>query len=429
MLSRRSILRSGAITAAAGVTAPLFSGWAGPLAAPAGAAALPVVTPKWSQLAVQSFGVCAMPLHNKTAYRYRSAWIANLDSMGIHYIRSFYQHGAPATYETVSLLRQRGMKWGMGVISEHELAVPDSVIVSRVNDIAKRAADVCLFIEGINEPNHNRDGSRVRTDWRELTLRKQKVLWQAVQARPELRGRVAVLGPSLQMVQVSDADYKWFADRGLPKYMTHAGSHAYSGGKYPDRKFGTLLAPMTKYWKKPIWVTETGFTNSVAGPKGPSPVPEWVSGVYAPSAVLEAIDRNWNLSWFEALDDPDGGAKNLTEANYGLYALQNDRMAPPWRAKPAATALKSILAGMKDPGPTYRPASMGLRVAASTPDVRWTALGKRDGSVRLYLRRAIDVYDAKLKRTLPTTKVSVKVTTAKGTRTVSVGPEVVTIVL
>ena len=427
-LSRRSILKRGALSAAAGVTAPVFSGWAGPLSSAANAA-LPMVAPKWSHRAVESFGVCAMPLHDKSVYHYRSSWISNLSSMGISYIRSSYEPGFAPTYETVSLLRQRGMKWGMIAVEEDELTVSDSRIINRINDIANRAADVCLYVEGINEPNHSRDGSPVPSNWKELTLQKQKVVWQAVQARSELRGRVAVLGPSLQMNEVSDSDYKWFADRGLMNYMTHAGTHGYSGGRYPDRKFATQLKGVTTYWRKPVWITEAGYTNAQAGYWGPAPIPEWVAGVYAPSAVLEAVDRGWKYTWFEVLDDPDAGDKNITEANYGLYALENNRMAPPWRAKPAASALKAILTGMKDPGPTYTPRAIGLQVSAPTADVRWTALGKRDGSVRVYLRRAAEVYDAREKRTISVPKVTVTITTGKGTRTVSVGAEVVPVLL
>ena len=419
-LSRRSVLQRGAVAVAAGATAPVFSGLAGPLTPGASAAALPLVVPKSSQKALEAFGVCAMPHFDKTAYHYRSAWVSNLHDMGVSYIRAAYGVGSGPTYETVSLIRQRRMKWGMIAIAEDELSAPDSRIIARVNDIAARAADICLYVEGINEPNHNRNGSRPPSNWKELTLQKQKTLWQAVQARPELRGRVAVLSPSFQMNHITDSDYQWFAARGMMNYMTHSASHAYSGGRYPDAKFASLLGPMQRYWKKPVWVTETGFTNAVDGPQGPSPVPESVSGVYAPSAVLEAVDRNWKTVWFEVLDDPDAGSKSEIEANYGLFALQNNRMAPPWRAKPAAVALKGILTGMRDPGQSYQPRSIGLRVSAPVSDVRWTALGKRDGSVRLYLRRA---------NTASAPKVNVTITTAKGSRSVSVGTAVTSVLL
>ncbi len=425
-LTRRSVLKRGAAAAAVVATAPVFSGLAGPLVPAASAATLPVVTPKWSQLALESFGVCAMPLHNYSVYRYRSAWIQNLASMGVSFIRAAYKNGFAPTYETVRLLRQHELKWGMVLVTD--LDQSDADIIARVNDIATKAADVCLYVEGINEPNHNRDSTPVPSNWKQLTLAKQKVLWRAVQARPELRG-ISVLGPSLQMQEATEADFEWFADNGLLDYMTHAGSHCYSGGRYIDRNFESLLQPMMRHWDKPVWITETGYTNALENTGGQRSVPEWVAGVYAPSAVLEAIDRDWKVNWFEVLDDPDAGAKDNVEANYGLFALEDDRMAPPWRAKPAAVALKGILNSLKDPGPVYRPESIQLRVTAPTDDVRWTALGKRDGSVRLYLRRAVEVYDAREESRRPAPDVSVTISTARGTRTVSVGAEVVSVLL
>ena len=425
-LSRRHVLKRGAVAAAAGAAAPVFSGWATPLTPAANAAALPLVTPKWSQLAVESFGVCAMPLHDHSVYQYRSAWIGNLAAMGASFIRGAYKNGAAPTYETVKLLRERRMKWEMVLVND--LSQSDADIRARVNDIAAKAADVCLAVEGINEPNHNRGGGSVPANWRELTLQKQKVLWQTVQAAPALRGK-PVLGPSLQMVKATEADFQWFATHGLNNYMTHAGTHCYAGGGYIDSNFDSKTQAMRKHWRKPVWITETGYTNALANTGGQRPVPEWVSGIYAPAAALEAIDRNWKVNWFEVLDDVDPGAKSNPEANFGLWAVGSTISPAGWRAKPAAVALKGILNGLKDPGPAYQPRPVGLRVTAATPDVRWTALGKRDGSVRLYLRRTVDVYDARTDRKLSVGTAKVTITSAKGTRTVYVGPEVTSVLL
>jgi hypothetical protein len=424
-LSRRSVLKHGAAVAAAGAAAPVFSGWASPLTPSASAATLPQVTPKSSQAALESFGVCAMPLHEHSVYKYRSAWIGNLASMGVSFIRGTYKQGFSPTYETASLLRSHRMKWNMVLVTD--LRQSDADIVARVNDIAKRTADVCVAVEGINEPNYNRGGGPVPSNWRELTLQKQKVLWQAVQARPELRGK-PVLGPSLQMRHVTDADFAWFASHGLNNYMTHAGTHCYPTGRYIDSNFEADTRAMRKYWRKPVWITETGYTNALADARGQRPVPEWVAGVYAPSAALEAIDRGWKVNWFEVMDDVDPGALDNVEANYGLFAVGSS-LAPPWRAKPAAVALKGILNGLKDPGPAFKPRTIGLRVSASTADVRWTALGKRDGSVRVYLRRTAEVYNADTDRKLSVANARVTITTAKGTKTVSVGPEVTSVLV
>jgi hypothetical protein len=366
-----------------------------------------------------------MPLHDHSVYQYRSAWIDNLAAMGVSFIRGTYKPGFAPTYETARLLRGRRLKWHMVLITD--LRQTDADIKARVNDIAAKNADVCVAVEGINEPNTDRRGP-MPSNWRELTLQKQKVLWQAVQARPELRG-TAVLGPSLHMQRATESDFQWFASHGLNNYMTHAGTHCYPAGRYIDSNFDSLTSAMRRHWRKPVWITETGYNNALAlTGGGPQPVPEWVAGVYAPSAALEAIDRGWKVNWFEALDDVDAGAKDDVEANYGLFAVGATK-APPWRAKPAAVALRGILPSLKDPGPAYRPPTIGLRVAASTPDVRWTALGKRDGSVRLYLRRTVEVYDTGTNRARSVANSRVTITTAKGTRTVSVGAEVVSVLL
>jgi len=366
-----------------------------------------------------------MPLHDHSVYQYRSAWIGNLANMGVSFIRGTYKPGFAPTYETARLLRERRMKWNMVLVTD--LRQSDADIVARVKDIASKAADVCVAVEGINEPNHNRSGGSVPSNWRELTLQKQKVLWQAVQAS-SLRGK-PVLGPSLQMQRVKEADFAWFASHGLNNYMTHAGTHCYPTGRYIDTNFDSATRTMRKYWHKPVWITETGYTNALDDAGGQRPVPEWVAGVYAPSAALEAIDRGWKVNWFEVMDDFDAGARNEVEANYGLYAVGSSMSPSGWRAKPAAIALKGILNGLKDPGPAFKPRTIGLRVAASTADVRWTALGKRDGSVRLYLRRTAEVYNSDTDRKIAVADARVTITTAKGTRTVSVGPEVVSVLL
>ncbi len=182
-LSRRNVLKHGAVAAAASAAAPVFSGFAGPLTSSASAAGLPLVTPKSSQLALESFGVCAMPLHDHSVYHYRSAWIGNLASMGVSFIRGTYKQGFDPTYQTVSLLRQHHMKWGMVIVTD--LRQSDADIVARVNDIARKAADVCLSFEGINEPNYNRGGGGVMRNWREVTLP-----WASITAtRPKLSAR------------------------------------------------------------------------------------------------------------------------------------------------------------------------------------------------------------------------------------------------
>jgi hypothetical protein len=421
-MSRRAVLTS----AAAGASVPVLGGFAGHALSPsAEAATLPLVTPRSSKAAYEAFGVNAMVNHAKSTYQYTGAWMANLRDAGVHYIRGEYAKGSDKTATTAKLARQYGIKWGMTVAPT--LAMSDAEIKATIADIAAKAADVCLFIEGINEPNYPRQLGYVPTNWRALTLQKQKVIFQAARSYASLRN-VPILSPSLQMNAVTASDYQWFASNGLLNYMTHSATHCYPGGWYPDHQLDERLAPMKKYWPKPVWITETGYTNAVASTSGQKPIPEDIAGIYAPSSILEAVDRGYKTIWFEVLDDPDSGSKNEVEANLGLWGIKSG-MAPPWRAKPAALAFKSFLAQLKDPGAAYQPKAIGLRVTSSASDVRWTAIAKRDGSVRLFLRRSKDAWDPVHKVRLNVPSVGVSVTTAKGTRTVSVGSKVVTILL
>jgi hypothetical protein len=238
---------------------------------------------------------------------------------------------------------------------------------------------------------------------------------------------VKVLGPSLQMVVVSESDYKWFADNGLNRYMDFAGTHCYPGGWYPDKRHVQLLTPMQRHWKKPVWITETGYNNATASRVGAKPVPDDVSALYAPSAVLEAADRGHKMAWYELLNDVNP-LRTDVEAHYGLLAVGSSQ-APPWTLKPAAAALADFLAELADPGPAYTPAAIGLRVDAGAPDVRWTPIAKRNGAVRLYLRRSQPCYDPRKRVRLRVPQVPVRVTTGSGTRTVQVGSRVVSLLL
>ncbi len=420
-LSRRHVVMAGVAAA----SSPVWSGVAGPgLTESAEAATLPSVKPKWSHLAYESFGVNSMPNHIRTAYQYRRQWMQSLDGLGVRYFRGMWGRGSNSTYDTAALAREMGLKWGMTVIPT--LSMSDDAIRASIADISARAASTCIYVEGVNEPNYPRQLGYVPTNWRQLTLQKQRVLWQAVRSHGNL-AHVKVLSPSLQMVKATASDYEWFARNGLLNYMSHCGTHLYPGGHYPDHTMDSRLAPMRKYWPKPVWVTETGYNNALATTGGHKPVPEDVAAIYGPSTILEAVDRNYQTVWFEALDDPDAGAKDEIEANLGMWALQSNRQAPPWRAKPVVPVLKAFLAELRDPGAAYSPRAIGLKVSSSASDVRWTALGKRDGSVRLYLRRARDCWDPQARVRLRVPAVATTITTAQGSRTVSVGSQVVTV--
>jgi hypothetical protein len=338
-----------------------------------------------------------------------------------------YAHKLGATTTTIKRARAHGLKWGMTVFPE-DWGLSDAELATRVKHIAQNAADVCLYIEGMNEPNHERDGSRAPADWPQRTVAKQKVIWQTVKNDSRL-SHVKVLGPSLQAIEATESQYKTLGDAGIAQYMDYAAMHRYSGGRYPNHLIDERLAWVKRHWGgKPTWITEAGYTNALASSGGHNPVPEDVSAVYGPSQVLEAVDRGCNVCWYQLLDGVDAGAKNVTEDNFGMFATKSG-MAPPWRAKPVVGVMKSFLAGLKDAGPAYSPPTMGLKVASSVADVTTTVLGKRNGSVTLYIRRATNCWDPLKQQRISVKAVPVTVQTAKGSRTFTVDHKVRSVLL
>ena len=103
--------------------------------------------------------------------------------------------------------------------------------------------------------------------------------------------------------------------------------------------------------------------------------------------------------------------------------------APPWRTKPMANALQTFLSSLKDPGPAYTPATIGLSVTSSASDVRSTVTAKRNGSATVHLRRAKNCWDPERKVRLAVPEVAVRVETAQSTRTFMVDHHVRSVAL
>jgi hypothetical protein len=411
-LSRRAFVAAGGAALVAGCTESDDS--------------LPLVRPVWSEVAARRVGVNAHPNFLQTGYEHAEEWLEAVSDLGVGYYRGLYAPQLPSTAAVVSRTEELGLQWGMIVCADvHE---PVALIEERIAAIAQQAAGICLYVEGVNEPNYARDGGFVPPDWAERTVERQAVVWEAVRREPALSD-VTVLGPSLQATVATDEDYARLTSLGLLEYVDAVGVHVYPGGHHAAHGMAPRLEQVRRHWPdRPVWVTETGYTNAVDSAGGHRPVPEDVAGDYAPAALLEAVDQDYHVVWYELLDDVDEGPKDLIEHNFGLLATQQGA-GPPWRSKPAAAALSSLLAQLRDPGPRYVPPAVQLRVRSSAKDLRWTALGKRDGSVTLYLRRATNGWDPTRAEPVRLQPVRATVVTPEGDRAVTVDHRVAAISL
>ena len=148
-------------------------------------------------------------------------------------------------------------------VCPEDWGLTDAGLIKRINHIADNAADVCLYIEGVNEPNHERDGSKAPSDWVQRTIQKQRIIWNTVKSNPKL-SHVKVVGPSLHAVAATEADYAALGRAGLANFMDFAGLHRYPNGQYPNLLIDEKIAWVNKYWGgKRVWITETGYSNSI----------------------------------------------------------------------------------------------------------------------------------------------------------------------
>ena len=104
--------------------------------------------------------------------------MAALAQTGASYFRGRYDHEISATSATTGAARSQNIKWGMTVCPN--LTFSDARLVARIKHIAANAADRCLYIEGINEPNSNGAGGSP-PDWARRTVAKQRIIWQTGQ--------------------------------------------------------------------------------------------------------------------------------------------------------------------------------------------------------------------------------------------------------
>jgi hypothetical protein len=425
--TRRSFLGASAASAVAVGTA-LSGGFSPAAAATTG---LPQVTPVWSESIRRSFGIAVQPNAQYTPYGAEDVWPRLVADMNASYIRGKYTNAAwqrPAMDTVIAQCRALGLKWVMTVIPE-DWSMTLAQLRAILTDIRDRAADVCIGIEGMNEPNHNRDGSPLRPDWAEATVAYQKVIWDFVKTTPSM-SHVAVLSPSLQMGGADPSvDFDALAAAGIVSYIDYAGMHSYPGGAKPDTKVDVRLGYVRDSWSnKPTWVSETGYQNAMAAPlSGPRPVPNDVAATYGPRSLLEYFSRGCNSARYELLGEPDP-TNSEPESAFGLVDCPSNDPAT-WTVKPEYYVMRDFLAGLRDTpasGATYAPSPVPLQVTAPST-VKWLLTAKADGSTTLYAYLNASIWDVVKRVYLTPAPVSITVTDRAGARTIKVGASVTAI--
>lgn len=374
-----------------------------------------------SQSVQEGFGVCSHPTFRNDVYRDVDRWVAALAAMGVSYFRGVFSAENPGCIEAIAACRKYGVKWLMLPIPERDTPTPAAEIVRRVRDVARLAADVCIGLEGPNEPNHSRHGAPISPNWPvEVTLQ-MKVLAQTARSIPEL-AHLPLVGPSLH-AQVSrkarGRDYAAMKAAGVLDWQTHAGLHCYSGGRPMAEHFEEHAGNIRRAYGAdyPCWVTETAYHNALQTTGGHHPITEEGAAIYTKSGILDFAARGARAIWYELLDDPDAGPLDEQESNFGLLRVD-------WSEKPAVQEIRELMELLRDPGEPYTPEPVEMGLEARSP-VRLVVTRKRDGSSIAHLWRPDWIWEPNQRQPLVVEPTQVLLTDLQGERAFEVGPRVV----
>lgn len=176
----------------------------------------------------------------------------------------------------------------------------------------------------------------------------------------------------------------------LAPYLDYGNVHSYANGFTADSSLAnTVYVARRLTGDKPILATEAGYCNAYNYTANPSVmgVHEATSAKTMPRVFLSYFNAGITKTFsYDLMDDYVDPSFAFSEAHFGL--LRTD-----FSYKPAAVALKNLIALLKDPGEAFTPSSLGFTLSGAGADVRHTLLQKRDGTFWLALWREVQSAD------------------------------------
>lgn len=378
-----------------------------------GLGTVPVV---WGEKLRQSYGNCAHVNFQTSVYQHvgSGGWIDRMNTMNSYQFRSLYSQSLANTSTAVTRCRNQGVKWLM-LVTPDDFSMTNAEIRQRIQHIAANAADVCIGIEGINEPNNSGD-----PDWADKTVSIQAAIWDEVTSTPAL-SHVTVVGPSLHAsVANVEQHHVTLGNKGINNYIHAAGLHRYSGGRAPGYLIDERIGWIAAYWNNPdVWVTETGYTNALNRPSGHVPINNAGSSAYSIRNLLEFRDRPKikRVFRYEFLDDPNPANDDI-ESNFGLVECDATGSMAGWTNKTEYNTMQDFLGTLRDSASFYNPPDIPLEV---TGNVSYWVTKTTTGNNFLWLYRpGATVWDIDTLSNITVSPINVGVTTTLGSQTIPV---------
>lgn len=337
---------------------------------------------------VDSIGVATHLRYLDTAYgRYEDVIKPRLRELGVRHIRDGGKDGG--MFQKMNDLAKFGIKSTL-VMDPRDGIFPVNV----VGEVLNPTLAAVEAAEGPNEwdvhPQLNYQGQTFPTGIRSY----QTDLYNAIKQN-SATANLPVLMPSLAIPFNAP-------QLGYINELDAGNMHSYAGGNLPSQDLDTKWIPLTQVVSgnnKPIIATETGWHNAIADPAPPQPaVSEQASAKYIPRLFLEYFNRNVRRAFvYELIDERP--APNQ-ENNFGLLRVDGT-------PKPAFTALKNLIALLKDPGVDFQPQSLSYQLTGNVTNVHHTVLQKRDRRFYIVLWQEVPSFDPQTKKNLTVPEQSI----------------------
>jgi hypothetical protein len=264
-------------------------------------------------------------------------------------------------------------------------AVPGEIAEIKANVLAATAA-----IEGPNEYDLSKPSGE---DWVTKVRNYQTAVYSAVSGDSAF-DHIPVIAPSL----THPNSYQQLGN--ISHITDHACVHLYQSSRYPGNPgwggpwgsipWGIGMSRDVQAPGRPLQSTECGYQNSTAS----DPVPESIEARYLPRTFAEfyrhGIARSFKYEMVDLATDPAN-----PDHHFGL--LRND-LSP----KPSFHVLKNLIALLKDPNPTFTPATLDYSLSGDLTNIHSLLFQKGNGRFYLMLWQEVQASDYVVDWWMPT---------------------------
>lgn len=328
---------------------------------------------------VESIGVNVHLSYLDTAYsNYAGVIKPRLLEAGIRHIRD----GCPNQNQTevqnrLNDLGRSGVK-SLLICSPRTGKTPTDIVAA-----LKKVSDSVDMVEGPNET----DGAGIsyhELKFPEGTRAFQDDLFAAVKGDTDLA--------RLPVVMASISDPEKAPPLGRLESADFANTHCYAGGGPPGFRWNWYMDLCLTNSQRPIIASESGYHHATNHTDSHwiRGVTESASGRYLPRLLAEyftrGIVRTYLYEFLDLKSQPD-----YSEANFGMLRSNGE-------PKPAYSAIKNLIALLRDPGPSFSTGSLDFSINGDVEPVRHLLLQSRDGRFYLLLWINAVSYDTNTKQ-------------------------------